>query len=117
MTAMLRLRYRYLAAVRRGSGEGSVVNEMIPTLAGSPLHQLSVEMYQDHTAGADGRCVRCGERSPCLPRRHSAHVIMAAGQDPRSYDRQIAPTGVVGYAVGGAGRHGGVPYVGFERDR
>jgi hypothetical protein len=59
---------------------------MIPSLNGSHTFRLAVEVYQRHHDAGTGACLACGHRAPCLPRRHAASVILAAGVDPRGYD-------------------------------
>lgn len=59
---------------------------MIPSLSGSHTYRLAVEVYQRHHDAGTGVCLVCSHRAPCLPRRHAASVILAAGVDPRRYD-------------------------------
>lgn len=58
----------------------------IPGLRGSLTHQISAELYRRHHDGGNGWCDTCGGRTPCPVRRYAASVIIAAGEDPRSYD-------------------------------
>lgn len=106
----------------------------IPTLPGSDLHRLCVEVYLRHHDAGTGVCKQCGQRAPCLPHRHAASVLMASGEDPRWYDGQVAQPGgasgtdhatedggvpaesrrVQGFAVGRAPR-ADVPWFEYER--
>ena len=61
----------------------------IPSLPGSPTHEVATALYQSHHDAA-GACVRCGQRAPCPVRTHAATVIIAAGEDPRWYDERLA---------------------------
>lgn len=63
----------------------------IPSLPGTPTHEVAVVLYQGHHGGAGGACVRCGELAPCSVRTHAASVIAAAGEDPRWYDGRLSP--------------------------
>ena len=69
------------------------MHQPIRTLLGSALHRTNVELYQRHDEAQDGsgRCVTCRQPTPCLPRRHAAAVILAAGEPPQAYDRQAPP--------------------------
>jgi len=60
-------------------------------VVGSTFHRTSVELYQRHADRGDGsgRCVTCGQPTPCPARRHAARVIQAAGEDHRWYDRRL----------------------------
>ncbi|GAA4690955.1 hypothetical protein Prum_000240 [Phytohabitans rumicis] len=58
----------------------------IPSLRGTPTHELAVVLYQHHHADAAGICARCGLPAPCSVRAHAASVIAVAGEDPRWYD-------------------------------
>lgn len=75
---------------RLGQREGIAVETPIPTLPGSELHRLCVEVYLRHHDIGAGICTQCRQRAPCLPRRHAASVVMASGEDPRRYDAQAA---------------------------
>jgi hypothetical protein len=63
----------------------------MPNLGGTPTHVTAVELYQRHHGDPAGVCVRCGERAPCPVRSHAESVIVAAGEDPRRYDRRLSP--------------------------
>src|SRR6266536_2104725 len=66
---------------------------LIPGLRGSLTHRMSAELYQRHHDAGNGACRTCGYRTPCPPRRHAISVIVAAGEDPLSYDAR-SPNGV-----------------------
>jgi hypothetical protein len=113
----------------------------ISTLAGSDLHKLCIDIYRRHCGAGNGRCAQCGNRIPCPPRQHAASVIVAAGEDPRSYDPQAwvdpphaaptrtnegrrhdqpaedtaMPTNVTGYHLGGMSRRTNLPYDEYKR--
>ena len=70
--------------------QGVAVEMPIPTVSGSDLHRLSVEIYLRHHDVGTGVCGQCGQRAPCLPRRHAAAVVMASGEDPLWYDAQAS---------------------------
>jgi len=61
----------------------------IPSLFGSPTHEVAIALYLGHHDGPGGTCARCGQRAPCLVRAHAARVITAAGEDPRRYDGRL----------------------------
>lgn len=114
----------------------------ISTLHGSVLHKLCIKMYLRHHDAGTGTCALCGHPMPCPPRQHSASVIVAAGEDPRSYDAQAwrapprdavsvhadkghrsdqpaegaaLPANVTGYRLGGVGRRVNLRHYEYER--
>jgi hypothetical protein len=120
----------------------SGVKVPVSTLPGSALHKLCVEMYLRHQGAGAARCAQCEQPTPCSPRQRAASVIVAAGEDPRSYDPQAwrSPPGgavsvradngnrsdqpidgdaisvrVIGYHLGGVGRRTDLPYHEYER--
>jgi len=101
------------------SAAGRADATAIPTLQGSPLHELGIALYQRHRSDPAGVCARCQCRSPCPPRCRAASVIEAAGDVPGRYDArmptestraghpadvQILSASAVGYPVGNADR-------------
>jgi hypothetical protein len=52
----------------------------------SLTYRTSVELYQRHDDAGSGACTTCGNPAPCPARRHATSVIVAAGEDPRSYN-------------------------------
>jgi hypothetical protein len=58
----------------------------IPGLRGSLTHRISAELYRRHHDDGNGWCDTCGGRTPCPVRRYAASVIIAAGEDPGTYD-------------------------------
>ena len=73
-------KYRTAETHRRGGAS------MIPGLRDSLTHRMSTELYQRHHDAGNGVCVACGWRTPCPARQRATSVIVAAGEDPRSYD-------------------------------
>src|SRR6266545_4230458 len=107
---------------------------LIPGLRDSLTYQTAAELYQRHRDGGAGTCRTCGDSTPCPSQRHATFVIIAAGEDLRSYDTRQVPaapgdfpgrrqmptahrseTGVpaapsyTGYRLGGRGRGRGRP--------
>jgi len=66
------------------------VQVLIPGLRGSLTHRTSAELYQRHHDVGSGACTTCGNPTPCPARRHATSVIVAAGEDPRSYDARVS---------------------------
>jgi hypothetical protein len=105
---------------------------VIPGIRGSVLHQTCVEIYRRHAAEADVACPACQQPTPCPSRTFAARVIETAGDNTRRYDLgspgrssdrdepvdgsavRMLPGGVVGYALGGAGRVR-APYHAWDR--
>jgi hypothetical protein len=85
------------------------VDGVIPGLRGSVLHIQCTEVYRRHQANGAGWCLTCGQPMPCLPRRHAAAVLLAAGDDiPEAED--ILPLKVNAKQPDAAFVHHGVQY-------
>src|SRR5262245_38576215 len=106
---------------------------VIPSLAGSTVHEANIELYQRHRNDGTNRCAACGHPIPCRVAHQAAQVICTAGEDPHWYDGQLvaqsaAPYAqpviqpspittreIIGYPVGGHGRRAIVPSTPYER--
>ena len=57
--------------------------EVIAPLTGSLVHQVAAELVRRHHLGGNGRCVSCGQPSPCPVRESAARTCLYAGDDPK----------------------------------
>jgi hypothetical protein len=62
------------------------MSAFIPGIQGSATHRTSTELLMRHRDAGNGMCDGCGHRAPCPARCHASTVIVAAGEDPRTYD-------------------------------
>jgi hypothetical protein len=68
---------------RAGRYQAATV-EVIASLTGSLVHQVAAELVRRHRLGGNGRCVSCGQPSPCPVRESAARTCLYAGDDPEA---------------------------------
>ena len=58
--------------------------KVITSLTGSLMHQVAAALVRRHHLGGNGRCVSCGQPSPCPVRESAARTCLYAGDDPEA---------------------------------